>query len=130
MYILQDTALLCHWTTKCCDVIVSFILYYRFVFQGLKYPGLPVTEEDGKIFTIDLKDPQMKPVELRMSRNFDLESFNPHGISAFIDKKNGNDTHMQLSTKSLHQHLKPQMTSDFELLNLTDKKHNAASTHN
>lgn len=62
------------------------------MYEGLKYPGMPVTEEDGKIFTIDLKDPQMKPVELRMSRNFDLEFFNPHGISAFTDKKKGKDT--------------------------------------
>lgn len=60
-----------------------------FISTGLKFPGLPVTEEKGKIFTIDLKDPRMKPMELRMSRSFDLESFNPHGISVFTDQKNG-----------------------------------------
>lgn len=60
---------------------------------------MPVTEEAGRIFTIDLKDPKMKPVELRMSRNFDLESFNPHGISAFTDNRNGNVTHATFTKK-------------------------------
>ena len=40
----------------------------------------------GKIFSIDLTDPRIKPVELRMTRNFDVDSFNPHGISTFIDQ--------------------------------------------
>lgn len=53
--------------------------------QGLKFPGLPSSDEPGKIYTLDLKDPNLKPVELRMPRNFDLESFNPHGISVYTD---------------------------------------------
>lgn len=98
--------------------MVSFISCHRSVSKGLKFPGLPATEENGKIFTLDLKDPKMKPVELRMSRNFDLESFNPHGISAFTDKKKGNAhiTHVQLSLKCV--------------LPMTYKRHNATSTHN
>lgn len=56
-----------------------------FISTGLRYPGMPVTETTGKIFSIDLQDPRMKPVELRMGRNFDLESFNPHGMSVYID---------------------------------------------
>lgn len=97
-----------------------------------------MTEEKGKIFTIDLKDPKMKPMELRMSRSFDLESFNPHGISVFTDQKNGNGTgtrrtrltHTSHSTKSLHQQPRAPTTSDFELLSLTEKRHNTTSTHN
>ncbi|KAK0130687.1 Serum paraoxonase/arylesterase 2 [Merluccius polli] len=34
---------------------------------------------------MDLEDPRMKAVELRMTRNFDTETFNPHGISTFTD---------------------------------------------
>ncbi|KAM7382753.1 hypothetical protein PAMP_002470 [Pampus punctatissimus] len=56
-----------------------------FVSTGLKYHLLPSSDIPGKIFSIDLKDPRIKPVELRMPRNFDLESFNPHGISVYTD---------------------------------------------
>ncbi|KAM9353834.1 serum paraoxonase/arylesterase 2-like [Symphorus nematophorus] len=52
---------------------------------GLKYPGFPAAEVPGKIYFLDIKDPLLKPVELRMPRNFDLESFNPHGISVYTD---------------------------------------------
>lgn len=54
--------------------------------KGLKYPGLPSSDVAGKILSLDLQDPRIKPVELRMPRNFDLESFNPHGISVYIDQ--------------------------------------------
>lgn len=87
-----------HCITKYCVVIVIVISWWRSISKGLKYPGMPVTEENGRIFTIDLKDPKMKPVELRMSRNFDLESFNPHGISAITDKRNGNGTRHTCAT--------------------------------
>ncbi|XP_030012806.1 serum paraoxonase/arylesterase 2-like [Sphaeramia orbicularis] len=56
-----------------------------FISTGLKYPGMPSTDEPGKLFTLDLKEPRLKPSELRMPRNFDLESFNPHGISVYSD---------------------------------------------
>ncbi|KAI3360458.1 hypothetical protein L3Q82_002350 [Scortum barcoo] len=66
-----------------------------FISTGLRYPGLPFTGATGKIFSLDLEDPRMKPVELRMPRNLDLESFNPHGISVYADPsavfKNVND---------------------------------------
>ena len=39
----------------------------------------------GKVYVLDLNEPKTKPVELRMPRNFDLESFNPHGISVYTD---------------------------------------------
>lgn len=54
--------------------------------KGLKYPGFPFSDVPGKILYLDLQDPRMKPVELRMPRNFDLESFNPHGISVHVDQ--------------------------------------------
>ncbi|XP_076016717.1 serum paraoxonase/arylesterase 2-like [Genypterus blacodes] len=53
---------------------------------GLKYPGLPESDQPGKIFALDMHDSRMKPVELRMPRNFDLDSFNPHGISVYTDR--------------------------------------------
>ncbi|XP_071372173.1 serum paraoxonase/arylesterase 2-like isoform X1 [Centroberyx affinis] len=54
---------------------------------GLKYPGMPSFSDDpGKIYSLDLQDSRMKPVELRMPRNFDLDSFNPHGISVYTDQ--------------------------------------------
>nr|XP_015804479.2 serum paraoxonase/arylesterase 2 [Nothobranchius furzeri] len=56
-----------------------------FISTGLKYPGVPSGDVPGKIYTVDLNDPLLRPVELRMPRNFDLESFNPHGISIYID---------------------------------------------
>ncbi|XP_071325093.1 serum paraoxonase/arylesterase 2-like [Trachinotus anak] len=56
-----------------------------FISTGLKYPGMPSSDVTGKIFSLDLQDSRMKPVELRMPRNFDLESFNPHGISVYTD---------------------------------------------
>ncbi|XP_060936891.1 serum paraoxonase/arylesterase 2-like [Limanda limanda] len=56
-----------------------------FISTGLKNPGRPAPEGPGKIFSLDLQDSRMKPVELRMPRNFDLDSFNPHGISAYTD---------------------------------------------
>lgn len=42
-----------------------------------------------------MQDPRMKPVELRMPRNFDLESFNPHGISVYTDTS-GKSTYHQV----------------------------------
>ncbi|KAK5862454.1 hypothetical protein PBY51_017850 [Eleginops maclovinus] len=56
-----------------------------FISSGLKYPGLHSSDRPGKILLLDMTDPRMKPVELRMPRNFDLESFNPHGISLYTD---------------------------------------------
>lgn len=61
-------------TLICCDL------------KGLKYPGLPFSDVPGKILSLDLQDPRLKPVELRMPRNFDLESFNPHGLSVYVDQ--------------------------------------------
>lgn len=83
------TLALCHRLLRR-DGPCSFLIGRRgSVCKGLKFPGLPETEEKGKIFTMDLNEPTTKPTELRMSRNFDLDSFNPHGISVFPDEKTG-----------------------------------------
>ncbi|XP_034554336.1 serum paraoxonase/arylesterase 2-like [Notolabrus celidotus] len=57
-----------------------------FISAGLKYPGMPTSDLPGKIYVLDMNDPNpIKPSELRMPRNFDLESFNPHGISVYVN---------------------------------------------
>ncbi|KAJ8004745.1 hypothetical protein DPEC_G00139480 [Dallia pectoralis] len=59
-----------------------------FISTGLKYPGLPsYSDNPGKIYTLDLSDSRRKPVELRMGRGFELDSFNPHGISVYTDER-------------------------------------------
>ncbi|XP_048367415.1 serum paraoxonase/arylesterase 2-like [Sphaerodactylus townsendi] len=57
-----------------------------FISSGLKYPGLPSFAPDkrGQILLIDLNEQNPRPVEVRISRGFDLASFNPHGISTYI----------------------------------------------
>ncbi|NXR13088.1 PON2 arylesterase, partial [Semnornis frantzii] len=58
------------------------------ILQGLKYPGIKSLAPDkpGEIFLMDLNEDNPRAVELRISRGFDLASFNPHGISTYIDK--------------------------------------------
>ncbi|XP_061771948.1 serum paraoxonase/arylesterase 2-like isoform X2 [Nerophis ophidion] len=62
---------------------------FAFVSSGLKYSGFPSSDKPGKIFLLDLKGSPIKPVELRMPRNFDPETFNPHGISVHTDTADG-----------------------------------------
>ncbi|XP_029414173.1 serum paraoxonase/lactonase 3 isoform X4 [Nannospalax galili] len=59
-----------------------------FISTGLKYPGMPnfAPDELGKIFLMDLNEQNPKAQALNISDGFDRESFNPHGISTFIDK--------------------------------------------
>lgn len=58
------------------------------ILQGLKYPGLKsfAPDKPGEIFLMDLNEDNPRAVELRISRGFDLASFNPHGISTYVDK--------------------------------------------
>ncbi|CAL1611367.1 unnamed protein product [Knipowitschia caucasica] len=61
-----------------------------FISTGLRNPGMLNPETIvGKMYILDLKEPRIKPIELRMPRNFDLESFNPHGISAYTNPSDG-----------------------------------------
>lgn len=60
-----------------------------FISSGLKYPGLKksfLPDKPGEIFLMDLNEDNPKAVELRFSRGFDVTSFNPHGISTYVDK--------------------------------------------
>ncbi|KAH0627442.1 hypothetical protein JD844_003148 [Phrynosoma platyrhinos] len=59
-----------------------------FISTGLKYHGLQsfAPDKSGKILLMDLNEENPRPIELRISRGFDLASFNPHGISLYIDK--------------------------------------------
>ncbi|XP_056341736.1 serum paraoxonase/arylesterase 2 isoform X2 [Oenanthe melanoleuca] len=59
-----------------------------FISSGLKYPGLMsfAPDKPGEIFLMDLNEDNPRAVELRISRGFDLASFNPHGISTYIDR--------------------------------------------
>ncbi|XP_019363995.1 PREDICTED: serum paraoxonase/arylesterase 2-like isoform X4 [Gavialis gangeticus] len=59
-----------------------------FISSGLKYPGLKsfAPDKPGEILLMDLNEKNPKARELRISRGFDLASFNPHGISTYIDK--------------------------------------------
>nr|Q90952.1 RecName: Full=Serum paraoxonase/arylesterase 2; Short=PON 2; AltName: Full=Aromatic esterase 2; Short=A-esterase 2; AltName: Full=Serum aryldialkylphosphatase 2 [Gallus gallus]AAC42234.1 paraoxonase 2 [Gallus gallus] len=59
-----------------------------FISSGLKYPGLKsfAPDKPGEIFLMDLNEKKPKASELRISRGFDVGSFNPHGISTYIDK--------------------------------------------
>ncbi|KAL0985271.1 hypothetical protein UPYG_G00154820 [Umbra pygmaea] len=60
---------------------------------GLKYPGLPFCDEPGKIYTLDLLDPRLSPMELTIKGDLDKDSFNPHGVSVYIDQ-NDNTIHL------------------------------------
>ncbi|XP_058424659.1 serum paraoxonase/lactonase 3 [Diceros bicornis minor] len=67
------------------DVLPSGL---AFISSGLRYPGMPdlAPDELGKIFLMDLNEQNPKVQALKMSDDFDKASFNPHGISTFIDK--------------------------------------------
>ncbi|XP_003222032.2 serum paraoxonase/arylesterase 2 [Anolis carolinensis] len=59
-----------------------------FISAGLKFPGLKSFAPDkrGELLLMDLNEENPRPIELRISRGFDLASLNPHGISVYIDK--------------------------------------------
>lgn len=61
---------------------------YVLILQGLKYPGIKSLAPDkpGEIFLMDLNEDNPRAVELRISRGFDMASFNPHGISTYVDR--------------------------------------------
>ncbi|XP_028280987.1 serum paraoxonase/arylesterase 2-like [Parambassis ranga] len=58
-----------------------------FLSTGLKFPALPCFSDDpGKMFVMDLLHPKPIPVELQIKGELDLSSFNPHGISVYVDE--------------------------------------------
>ncbi|XP_069504658.1 serum paraoxonase/arylesterase 2-like [Ambystoma mexicanum] len=58
-----------------------------FISSGLKYPGLVSPVKLGEMLLMDLNEEDPKPVTLRISGGFDLDSFHPHGISLYKDAK-------------------------------------------
>ncbi|XP_075067887.1 serum paraoxonase/arylesterase 2-like [Mixophyes fleayi] len=60
-----------------------------FISSGLKNTGAVsfAPDKPGEIFLLDLNDEKLHPSSLRISRGFDISSFNPHGISTYIDEK-------------------------------------------
>ncbi|XP_069815477.1 serum paraoxonase/arylesterase 2-like [Dendropsophus ebraccatus] len=62
-----------------------------FISTGLKYPGMKsfAPDEPGKILLLDLEDGGLIPSPLSISEGFDASSFNPHGLSTYIDEKDG-----------------------------------------
>ena len=69
----------------------------------------------AKLFVVDMKDSRKKPVELRMPRNFDLESFNPHGISLFTDPRGKKNFNSHSSHTSLDKTIPKRQKSLFPL---------------
>lgn len=71
-----------------CLSFIQELFSYVWILQGLKYPGLKsfAPDKPGEIFLLDLNEDNPRTVELRISRGFDLASFNPHGISTYIDR--------------------------------------------
>jgi arylesterase/paraoxonase len=69
------------------DILPSGLAFFS---VGLKFPGLHsfAPDKPGGIVMMDLEEEKPRALELRISRGFDLASFNPHGISTFIDKDN------------------------------------------
>ncbi|XP_010970850.1 serum paraoxonase/arylesterase 1 [Camelus dromedarius] len=62
-----------------------------FISSGLKYPQIKSFEsnEPGKILLMDLNEEEPTVLVLKIKgSNFDLSSFNPHGISTFTDEDN------------------------------------------
>nr|XP_033786985.1 serum paraoxonase/arylesterase 2-like isoform X2 [Geotrypetes seraphini] len=60
-----------------------------FISAGLKYPGIKsfAPDKPGEILLLDMTDKNPVPVPLTISPGFDVDSFNPHGISTYIDRK-------------------------------------------
>ncbi|XP_069504660.1 serum paraoxonase/arylesterase 2-like [Ambystoma mexicanum] len=60
-----------------------------FISTGLRFPGMVTFAPDkpGEMLLLDLNEEEPDPVTLRISDGFDLNSFNPHGISLYKDAK-------------------------------------------
>ncbi|KAG8537755.1 hypothetical protein GDO81_023983 [Engystomops pustulosus] len=59
-----------------------------FISTGLKFPNIKsfAPNKPGEILLLDLNDGGLTPAPLRISKGFDASSFNPHGLSSYIDK--------------------------------------------
>lgn len=69
-----------------------------FPLQGLKIFNMPsFSDEPGKMYVMDMLHPRPTPVQLQIKGELDLSSFNPHGISAYVDEAGK----VQVSTSQL-----------------------------
>ncbi|XP_018416268.1 PREDICTED: serum paraoxonase/arylesterase 2-like [Nanorana parkeri] len=62
-----------------------------FISSGLKYPKIKSFAPDrpGEILLVDLNDDVLHPEPLQLSEGIDASSFNPHGLSVYIDESDG-----------------------------------------
>ncbi|XP_069815478.1 serum paraoxonase/arylesterase 2-like [Dendropsophus ebraccatus] len=62
-----------------------------FISTGLKVAGMKsfAPDEPAKILLLDLEDGGLIPSPLSFSEGFDASSFNPHGLSTYIDETDG-----------------------------------------
>ncbi|XP_069815481.1 serum paraoxonase/arylesterase 2-like [Dendropsophus ebraccatus] len=61
-----------------------------FIITGLKYPGIKSdASEPARILLLDLEDGGLIPSPLSFSEGFNTSTFNPHGLSTYIDEKDG-----------------------------------------
>ncbi|KAM5157032.1 serum paraoxonase/arylesterase 2-like [Mantella aurantiaca] len=62
-----------------------------FISSGLKYPKVKsfAPNRPGEIFLVDMNDDVLHPEPLELSHFIDTSSFNPHGLSVYIDQGDG-----------------------------------------
>ncbi|XP_078620891.1 serum paraoxonase/arylesterase 2-like [Branchiostoma floridae x Branchiostoma japonicum] len=78
-----------------------------FISSGLWLPGSPHSRSEvrGRILTFNFSDPESGVKELNFSEEFDLENFNPHGLSVWTDPLSGRISVLVIS----HQRRKDQV---------------------
>ncbi|XP_063777477.1 serum paraoxonase/arylesterase 2-like isoform X1 [Pseudophryne corroboree] len=60
-----------------------------FISSGMKHPSVKSFAPDrpAEILLVDLNDEELHPTPLSISKGFDISTFNPHGLSIYIDEK-------------------------------------------
>ena len=69
-----------------------FLIIMWICFQGLNISpifGNHIPTGAGQIFWVDFKFPDKPPVPVKIVGNIDLQNFNPHGISSWLDHERG-----------------------------------------
>ncbi|XP_028672899.2 serum paraoxonase/arylesterase 2-like [Erpetoichthys calabaricus] len=85
--------------------------------SGLKYPMMPNYGSDapGNLYVMNLEEDTPTLSELKISQGFDLISFNPHGISTYIDKEDN------MVYVFVVNHLHPHFTSHVEIFKFVEE---------
>ncbi|XP_077346883.1 serum paraoxonase/arylesterase 2-like [Lithobates pipiens] len=62
-----------------------------FISSGLKYPGMKSFAPDrpAEILLVNMNNDILLPEPLQLSEGIDASSFNPHGLSAYVDETDG-----------------------------------------